>query len=352
MPTQRKIIHIDADCFYAAVEMRDNPVLKGIPMAVGGSSDRRGVITTCNYEARAFGVHSAMPTATAMRKCPDLTLVKPRFDAYREASAVMREIFFDYTELVEPLSLDEAFLDVSETRQCQGSATLIARDIRARVQQHLDITVSAGVAPNKFLAKVASDWEKPNGLTVIAPEDVNEFVRTLPVKKIFGVGKVTAAKLNRQGIETCGDLRQFDAFELTKRFGSFGKRLHELSHGIDDRAVKPSRRRKSLSVENTYASDLAGFAECQSRLPSLLEELERRLGEVDDDYVPAKAFVKIKFNDFTQTTVERHDSTADLETLSQLLAEGLERKGLPVRLLGVGVRFRDAAIATQLALFE
>jgi DNA polymerase-4 len=353
-PIPRKIIHVDADCFYAAIEMRDDPALRGKPMAVGGSADRRGVITTCNYEARAFGVHSAMASATALRKCPHLILVKPRFDAYREASAVMRDIFFDYTPLVEPLSLDEAFLDVSDTQQCQGSATLIAEEIRGRVRESLGITVSAGVAPNKFLAKIASDWEKPDGLFVLTPADVDAFVQDLPVNKIFGVGKVTAGKLNRQGIATCGDLRAFTALELSERFGSFGQRLHELSHGEDQRAVKPSRRRKSLSVEHTYPEDLPDFEACREKLPDLIEELERRLARVDEHYVPGKAFVKIKFSDFSQTTVERIDSTADSDSLEALLKTGLERKALPVRLLGVGVRFSDRSAEEQgqISLFE
>ncbi len=348
----RKIIHIDADCFYAAIEMRDNPALAHLPIAVGGASDRRGVIATCNYKAREFGVRSAMPTATAKRKCPNLVMVKARFDVYRAASATMREIFLDYTDLVEPLSLDEAFLDVSDCNRCQGSATLIAEEIRARVKASLNITVSAGVAPNKFLAKVASDWHKPDGLCVVPPEQVDAFVRELPVNKIFGVGKVTAGRLQRHGIQTCGDLRRFTVFELTERFGRFGKRLHELAQGHDERPVKPTRRRKSMSVESTYAQDLVGLEACRDQLPALQEELERRLAKLDDSYQPTKAFVKIKFRDFTQTTVERHDSTADLETLGQLLETGLARRELPVRLLGVGVRFRDALPAQQITLFN
>lgn len=350
----RKIIHIDADCFYAAVEMRDDPSLQGRPMAVGGASDRRGVITTCNYEARAYGVRSAMASATALRKCPDLVLVKPRFDAYREASARMREIFLDYSELVEPLSLDEAFIDVSSATNCQGSATLMAREIRSRVVDAIGITVSAGVAPSKFLAKVASDWDKPDGLFVITPAEVDAFVARLPVDRLFGVGQVTAQRINRMGAHTCGDLRRFTVFELADRFGSFGKRLYELCRGIDKRQVKPSRRRKSLSVEHTYASNLAGAEQCLARLPELLAELRRRLARVDDDYLVTALFVKVKFDDFQQTTVERTGSEPLQDVYEELCRVGYERGSRPVRLLGLGVRFMDMQLANpqQLQLFE
>ena len=354
---QRKIIHIDADCFYAAIEMRDDPTLRDRPLAVGGSADHRGVISTCNYQAREFGVRSAMPSATAQRLCPDLLIVPGRFDAYREASAAMRDIFYDYTELVEPLSLDEAFLDVSECQACKGSATLIAEEIRQRVRETLQITVSAGVAPNKFIAKVASDWDKPDGIHVVTPAEVDDFVTRLPVKRIFGVGKVTGTKMQELGINTCGDLQAFSVFELVERFGSFGARLYDLARGIDHRAVNPDQRRKSLSVESTYTDDLTSVGQCQQHLQSLIEELLQRLAGVDDDYLVTKAYVKMRFDDFSRTTVERTiETTAGLEGLLQeLCSEAFQRKSLPVRLLGTGVRFidlRDAADADQLALFD
>lgn len=354
-PPARKIIHIDADCFYAAIEMRDNPDLRNRPIAVGGASDRRGVITTCNYEARAFGVRSAMASATALRLCPDLLIVKTRFDAYREASAAMREIFYQYSDLVEPLSLDEAFIDVSDSRHCQASATLMAVQIRQRIRDRLDITVSAGVAPSKFLAKVASDWDKPDGLTVIRPEQVESFVAQLPVAKIFGVGQVTAARLKRMGVSTCAELRVFSVFQLVQHFGSFGQRLYELCRGIDQRAVKPSRRRKSLSVENTFAVNLVSLHECRQQLPALVAELQKRLSGVDSDYVVSSVFTKIKFEDFSRTTAERVAVAAQLEMLSELCEVGYQRGMKPVRLLGVGVRFHDLAeqrSADQLSLFE
>ena len=351
----RKIIHIDADCFYAAIEMRDNPELRNRPIAVGGASDRRGVITTCNYEARAFGVRSAMASATALRLCPELLIVKTRFDAYREASAGMREIFYDYSDLVEPLSLDEAFIDVTESHNCKASATLMATEIRQRIQDRLDITVSAGVAPSKFLAKVASDWDKPDGLFVIRPEHVQSFVAQLPVAKIFGVGEVTAARLKRLGVSTCGELRRFSVFDLAKHFGSFGQRLYELCRGIDQRAVKASRRRKSLSVENTFANNLTSLEQCRQQLPALVAELQKRLSRIDSDYMVSSVLVKIKFEDFSSTTAERVAPAVELHLLSELCELGYQRGMKPVRLLGVGVRFRDLSElrnAGQLSLFE
>ena len=266
----RKIIHVDCDCFYAAIEMRDDPALAGKPLAVGGSADRRGVIATCNYEARAYGVRSAMASGQALKLCPDLLIVKPRMDAYKAVSREIQAIFREYTELIEPLSLDEAYLDVTDCPHFAGSATRIAQDIRRRVSQDLHITVSAGVAPNKFLAKIASDWKKPNGLFVITPEQVEDFVAALPVSKLHGVGKVTADKLGRLGIRTCSDLREWNKLALVREFGSFGERLWGLARGIDERAVQTDSRRQSVSVENTYDKDLPDLPACLEQLPQLL----------------------------------------------------------------------------------
>ena len=337
----RKIIHCDADCFFAAVEMRDDPSLGTRPIAVGGNSDQRGVISTCNYEARRFGVHSAMSSSMAKKLCPDLIILPHRMDAYREASVQMRHIFYSYTELVEPLSLDEAFLDVSGSEHFNGSATRIAEAIRQRVQDELRLTVSAGVAPNKFLAKIASDWNKPNGLYVIAPHAVDSFVLQLPVNKIFGVGKATAARLAEVDVKTCADLRRFSVFELKQRFGQLGIRLFELCRGIDDREVVASRRRKSLSVENTYPQDLPNLASCLNRLPELQQQLASRLRRLDEDYLVVKVFVKIKFADFTSTTIERSGAELRASVFQHLCTEAYARKESPVRLLGVGVRFVD-----------
>ncbi len=338
---QRKIIHCDCDCFYASIEMRDDPRLRARPMAVGGRSDRRGVITTCNYEAREFGVHSAMASATALRLCPDLLIVPPNMEKYRQASKKIRAIFYQYTDLVEPLSLDEAYLDVSESDCCRGSATLMAVEIRQRIHKEVGITISAGIAPNKFLAKICSDWNKPNGQFVILPEEVDAFVEQLRVDKLFGVGQVTAKKLDKMGVRTCGQLRAFNVFELTERFGRFGKRLYELSRGIDDREIEVSHRRKSLSVEHTYSQDLPDVAACLQKLPELNMQLKSRLKRVDESFLITKQFIKLKFNNFSVTTMECSAPGLRLKTFEKLCSDAYERGHMPVRLIGIGVRFID-----------
>lgn len=338
MTSPRKIIHCDCDCFYASIEMRDNPELADKPIAVGGSPHRRGVVATCNYEARKYGIHSAMASATARKRCPDLIIIKPDMEKYRHASTQIHEVFQQYTSLIEPLSLDEAYLDVSESRHFEGSATLIAEAIRKQVEATVHITISAGIAPNKFLAKIASDWNKPNGVFVIRPDDIDDFVAQLPVKKLPGVGKVTASKMKRLGIETCSDLQKLDEEKLTKRFGSFGQRLHDLSMGIDNRSVKTERIRKSVSVENTYASDLPTLSSCLSELPNLNEQLLKRLTKINDDYKIHKQFIKIKFHDFVQTTVEMISDSTVIENYMALCEQGFSRGERPVRLLGMGVR--------------
>ena len=349
----RKIIHIDADCFYAAVEIRDNPALKGLPIAVGGSADRRGVVATASYEARKFGVHSAMASATALKRCPQLILIPGRMSAYREASRQMQVIYADYTDLIEPLSLDEAFLDVTHCQRYKNSATLIAQEIRQRVSEAIGITVSAGIAPNKFLAKVASDWNKPNGQYVVTPDRIDAFLAKLPVSKIWGVGKVTAKRLEQKGITTCDDVRAYDVFQFVELLGSFGEHIHKLAHGIDDRPVVSEWRRKSISVENTYAEDLPDLAACLEKIPELIISLDKRMQRLDDDYLVHNSFVKMKFRDFSQTTVERLHSNPVLADLSILCEEAWQRGKIPVRLLGVGVRLSDLTESGgQMELFE
>jgi len=352
---QRKIIHIDCDCFYAAIEMRDNPVLRGRPIAVGGQSDRRGVIATCNYEARAFGVRSAMASAQALKRCPDLLILPGRMEAYRDASRQILALLQDYSRIIEPLSLDEAFLDVTASQCCQGSATRIAEQIRQRVREQVGITVSAGVAPNKFLAKIASDWRKPDGLFVIRPQEVDAFVRELPVERLFGVGPATAAKLHQLQLRTCAELRGLSREQLVLLLGSFGERLYQLCRGVDDRPLRTERQRKSLSVEHTYPQDLANLAACRAALPALLSELEQRLTRLDPRYRVSGALVKIKFADFVQTTVEQQTAQPETEVFAALLAEGVRRRPMAVRLLGVGVRLTsDGSGETlrQLGLFS
>ena len=338
MATPRKIIHCDCDCFYASIEMRDNPELVGKPIAVGGLPTRRGVVATCNYEARKFGIHSAMAAATARKLCPELIIIRPDMDKYRDASRQIREIFEHYTSVIEPLSLDEAFLDVSGCEQYHGSATLIAQAIRNEVKSEVGITISAGIAPNKFLAKIASDWNKPDGQFVITPAEVDAFVLQLPVSKLHGVGKVTATKMRRLGINTCSDLRKLNEEELKIKFGSFGQRLHQLSHGIDERPVKTERIRKSVSVENTYAADLPSLESCLQELPELRVHLEKRLETIGDEYQIHKQFIKIKFHDFVQTTVEMVAKTTLMDNFNSLCEQGFSRGNRPVRLLGMGVK--------------
>lgn len=353
MPTDRKIIHIDCDCFFAAVEMRDDPSLRGRPVAVGGASDRRGVIATCNYEARRFGVHSALPTRQALQRCPQLVLIAPHFDRYKAASQQIHAIYRAFTARIEPLSLDEAYLDVSTAPHCQGSATRMAQAIRQRIEAEVGITASAGIAPNKFIAKVASDWNKPNGQFVVRPHEADAFVAALPVEKIFGVGKVTAARLHQLGAHTCNDLRGWSLQVLSQHFGRFGERLYQLCRGEDNRPVETERPRKSLSVENTYPSDLADYAACRAELPALLADLQHRLQRSGEAAAVNKAFVKIKFADFSQTTVECLQRAPGGAVYEQLLAEGLARRLQPVRLLGVGVRFADVPLRPQqLSLFD
>ena len=348
----RKIIHCDCDCFYASVEMRDDPSLRGKPLAVGGRADQRGVIATCNYEARAFGVRSAMPTAQALKLCPDLIVMLPNMEKYRTASRQIMEIYRSYTELVEPLSLDEAYLDVSHATQCKGSATLIAQEIRQRIRETVGITASAGVAPNKFVAKIASDWNKPDGLFLVRPEEVDAFVAALPVKKLFGVGKVTEAKLNRLGVQTCADLRSWTPQQLQHHFGRFGARLHDLCRGFDERDVSNARERKSVSVEETYTPDIPDLAGCLRLIPELLDNLGKRIARAGAEKQVAKLFVKLKFHDFQQTTVECVGTAPAMTVYERLMETGWQRQKRAVRLLGLGVRLGEGTTLGQLTLFD
>jgi DNA polymerase-4 len=349
---QRKIIHIDMDCFYAAVEVRENPALRGKPVAVGGNPQGRGVVATCSYEARRYGVHSAMPMSTALSKCPGLAVLPVNMALYKQVSATIQAIFREYTPLVEPLSLDEAFLDVTGIDRCQGSATLIAEEIRQRIYSSQRLTASAGIAPNKFLAKIASDWHKPNGQKVITPGQIADFVKALPVGKIFGVGKVTAAKMQKLGIATCGDLQQWSIEDLQKNFGSFGPRLHELSRGIDDREVKTKRVRKSLSVEDTFARDLPSLEACNGQLERIYRELEARLVRARQTrtLLAKSLFVKLRFNDFETTTVQARGDGPEMEAYRHLLAKAWQRGRKPVRLIGLGLQFAEPDSPQQLSL--
>ncbi len=347
----RKIIHIDMDCFFAAVEMRDNPSLREVPLAIGGASERRGVISTCNYVARRFGVRSAMPSALAKKLCPPLVLIPGRMAVYKDISRQLRAIFLRYTDLVEPLSLDEAYLDVTHSTCCGGSATLMAQEIRQAIVSELGLTASAGVAPNKFLAKLASEQRKPDGLFVIRPDEVAEFVCQLPLGKLPGVGRKTAERLEAQGLYTCEDARSLPADELCRRFGKLGEMLTSRIWGLDEQPVQAHRIRKTIGVETTLASDLSNEEACMTVLQQLLPELERRFQAACGAEQVMGQGIKIKFADFHQTTVYRSQGGYQASLFIPLLKEGLLRaEGRSVRLLGLVVGLPKEGEVNQLSL--
>lgn len=337
--SMRKIVHIDMDAFFVSVEIRDNPALANRPVAVGGRSDRRGVLSTCNYIARQFGVSSAMSTALAMKKCPDLVVVPGRMPVYKEVSQIIRTIFEHYTDIIEPLSLDEAFLDVTQCDLHQGSATLIAQEIRQKIFAETGLTASAGIAPLKFVAKIASDLNKPNGQCTIAPNEIYDFLTTLPLKKIPGVGKVTAQKLKQHGFETCDDIRQSSESYCMATFGKYGQVLWKRCHGIDERTVQVTRLRKSVGVERTFEQDLSEFTEMERVVMNrLLPELKRRSEQYLTSRKMNKLGVKVKFHDFQQTTKEQSSTEIHAGVLLELLRAAVARgHGKSVRLLGVHI---------------
>lgn len=337
------------DCFYAAVELKFRPDLKGRPLAVGGSAEGRGVLTTANYEARRFGVKSAMTARQAVRLCPDLILVPVDFSKYRTESRKVRAIFERYTTKIEPLSLDEAYLDVTDSVHEGGSATRLAERIRREIRAELQLSASAGVAPNKFLAKVASDINKPDGLTVVRPEHVADFVKMLPVTKIWGVGRVTAERMHRLGIKTCGDLQRYSVTELIEKFGQFGTSLYDYARGIDNREVVTARERKSLSVEETFRVDKKSPDELRCEMKAVYRDFAERFRRfversTDEESQARSLVVKLKFSDFKQKVRERRwarsECPAEADFIS-LLEEALQGETRAVRLLGIGVRFHD-----------
>ena len=328
------------DCFYAAIEVRDRPSLRGKPVGVGGARDRRGVLTTCNYEARAFGVHSAMPTFMALQRCPNLIVLPTRFDVYRREAASVREILHRFTPLVEPLSLDEAYLDVSAH---SGSPATLAEMIRDLIFQKTQLTSSAGIGPNKLIAKIASTMRKPNGQLEVTADEVPQFMRDLPVREIWGIGEKTEKRLQELDVRTCGQLQRFSRPELVDLFGKFGSELFDLCRGIDDRPVESDRPRKSLSTEETFSSDLETLEQCEERMTELFQDLMADLAQKENERRISKIFVKLKFADFTRTTAERAGLEPTLSAFQSLLAEAFARTGKKVRLIGVGVRFAETA---------
>src|SRR6266404_3714418 len=299
---RRAIVHLDMDCFYAAIEVRDRPALRGKPVGVGGTRDRRGVLTTCNYEAREFGVHSAMPTFMALQRCPNLIVSPTRFDVYRREAAVIRGILHRFSSLVEPLSLDEAYVDLTAH---PGAPAAVAKVIRDMIFQKTKLTSSAGIGPNKLVAKIASAMNKPNGQLEVTPKEVPQFMENLPVREIWGIGEKTERKLEGLGVKTCGELQRFSRPELVAFFGKFGIELYDLCRGIDHRPVEPDRPRKSLSTEETFSIDLTTLEQCEERLEELFEQLMADLAQKETTRTITKIFVKLKFADFTRTTVER-----------------------------------------------
>ena len=337
----RAIIHLDLDCFYAAIEVRDRPSLRGKPVGVGGTRNR-GVLTTCNYEARKFGVRSAMPTFMALQRCPNLIVLPTRFDVYRREAAVIRGILRRFTPLVEPLSLDEAYLDVTAH---PAEPDLLAQEIRDIIFQKTKLTSSAGIGPNKLVAKIASEINKPNGQLEVTPEHVPAFMMKLPVRKIWGIGEKTERKLEELGVKTCDELQRFSRPELVDLFGRFGLDLYDLSRGIDHRSVEPDRLRKSLSTEETFSIDLTTLEQCEERLKELFTDLMADLAQKETTRAIRKIFVKLKFNDFSRTTAERAGLAPTLPDFHALLTEAFGRTGKPVRLIGLGVRFTDSVQA-------
>lgn len=336
--TLRKIIHVDMDAFYASVEQLDNPELRGKPIAVGGSSER-GVVSAASYEARKFGVRSAMSSVIAKRNCPELIFVKVRFDRYKEISTAIRKIFYDYTDLVEPLSLDEAYLDVTVNKKGNPSATLIAQEIRKRIYDELNLTASAGISINKFIAKVASDYNKPNGQKTVNPEEVQEFLEELEIRKFYGVGKVTADKMYSFGIFTGKDLKSKSIEFLDEKFGKSGSYYYNVVRGIHNSEVKPHRIPKSVGAERTFSENLSSEVFMLERLEQIASELERRLKK---SKIAGKTItLKIKYSDFTLQTRSKSlpyfisDGHLILETAKDLLYQDTLENS--VRLLGISL---------------
>jgi DNA polymerase-4 len=352
----RKIIHVDMDAFYASVEQRDDPQLRGKPVIVAWQGNR-SVVCAASYEARSFGVHSAMPAMRVERLCPDAIFVPPDFTRYRAVSRSVREIFKRHTDLVEPLSLDEAYLDVTENKTGLATATLVARTIREQIRQELNLTASAGVAPNKFLAKLASDWRKPDGLFVIQPGDIDAFLLPLPVERLPGVGKVTGEKLAKLGAQTVKDLRTLDVPVLEQHFGRFGRRLHELALGIDHNQVVPDRPTQSISVEDTFERDVL-LAETEPMIRRLTEKLWSASRK--ESRMARTVVLKLKTSEFKILTRSHTlgSPPSSCEELTDIVLKLRERVDLGpqqrYRLVGVGLsNFREPeGTAAQPVLFE
>lgn len=330
-PALRKIIHVDMDAFFASVEQRDFPEYRGKPVVVGGSPEQRGVVAAASYEARKFGIHSAMPSRTAIKKCPHLIFLRPRFDVYREVSEQIREIFFRYTDLVEPLSLDEAYLDVTVNKRGLPSATLIAREIKDAIRQETNLTASAGISINKFLAKTASGINKPNGIYLIPPDKAESFVEQLAIEKFYGIGDVTAQKMRDLGIRTGADLKKWSEIDLMQRFGKAGSYYFKIVRAKDDRPVSPNRIRKSIGAEESYAEDLVDRNAMMDALAEIVIVLCRRIEK--NSAVGRTITLKVKYSDYQQVTRSRTCAAPLLkpDELVQIAAELLDSTEVQTR---------------------
>ncbi len=335
----RKIIHVDMDAFFAAIEQRDHPEWRGKPLVVSGPPDSRSVVSTASYEARKYGIHSAMPSSQAFRLCPHAIFAYPRFSVYKEVSSQIQAIFRDYTDLVEPLSLDEAYLDVTENKKNNPSATWIAQEIRQRIYESTRLTASAGVSYCKFIAKIASDYHKPNGLTVILPEQAQEFLDALPVSKFFGIGKVTAGRMMELGIHYGRDLRRHSREELSSHFGKMGNYFYDIVRGIDDRPINLNRERKSLSVERTFEDDKDDWDEIEEIIEGLAHEVEQQMEK--KGFLGRTMVLKIRYADFqrisrSQTLDIPTRDSSELAFMARSLLKMTEFGKRKIRLLGVG----------------
>ena len=350
----RRILHCDMDCFYAAVHMRDDPSLRGRPVVIGGSPEGRGVVAAASYEARAYGIRSATPAARAVRLCPQAVFIKPDFARYREESRRVFAIFRDFTDVVQPVSIDEAYLDVSDCLEAWGSATAVAKAIRRRVREERGLTVSVGVGPNRLVAKIASDRDKPDGLTVVSPSRVRAFLDPLPVRCLPGVGPATERRLHKLVVETIAELRALPLDELERRMGRHGARLYRYARGLDDRPVRVHRERKSLSAERTYAADLATLEEMDEQLGRLAERVAGGLAK--RELGARTVTLKVRYGDFTTVTRSRTlalptADAAELAEVARRLLRHSEAGRRPVRLLGVGGSNLVRGGIAQLALF-
>ena len=340
---KRKIIHIDMDCFFAAVEIKDKPGLKNKPVAVAGSATERGVVTTCNYIARKFGVKSAMPSITAKKLCPNIIFLPVDIEKYKNISMKIQQIYKCYTKIIEPISLDEAYLDVTNSKYCNGNPEEMAYQMREKILDDFEITASAGISSNKFLSKIASDWNKPNGQFSIKDKDIEQFVLTIPIRKVPGIGEKTEKILLSKGLKNCCDLQKIKEKELVEILGKYGSNLYLLCRGIDSRQVESNKISKSFSVEDTYIKDLETLEECVNEMKIIFDKLKDRLKKSGDKDRPIKScFIKVKYNDFKLVSSQKSCDKLYYDIFYDLLLKIYKTNTKPIRLLGAGIQFNNS----------